>query len=144
MDGVVLNSNSVLRRKFSGKNPCLRIAENRCVALNKTKMEIKDISTFLKGPVEKLLGAVGNELKQTFSNRLLEYQVEEYKRNYYSKTLLHRSEPKPLNEFYQPLFISKADSESKKTSTNSAKNLFSKTNYLTIIGSAGSGKSTIV
>ncbi len=107
-------------------------------------MEIKDISTFLKGPVEKLLGAVGNELKQTFSNRLLEYQVEEYKRNFYSKTLLHRSEPKPLNEFYQPLFISKADSDSKKTSTKSAKTLFSKTNYLTIIGSAGSGKSTIV
>lgn len=107
-------------------------------------MEKKDISTFLKGPVDKLFGAVGNELKQTFSNRLLEYQVEEYKRNFYSKTLLHRSEPKPLDEFYQPLYITMAHHESKRTSTSSAQKLFSKSNYLTIIGSAGSGKSTIV
>jgi len=107
-------------------------------------MEIKDFSAFLKSPVDKLLGAVGNELKQTFSNRLLEYQVEEYKRNYYSKTLLHRSEPKPLHEFYQPLFIIKTQHKSKRISTSSAKKLFSKSNYLTIIGNAGSGKSTIV
>ena len=109
-------------------------------------MEIKDISTFFKGPIEKLTTLVGNEVQQTFSNRLLEYQVEEYKRNYFSKTILHRAEPKPLNEFYQPLFIRlhKKNVEDKRVSTASAKKLLNKYNYVTIIGSAGSGKSTIV
>mgnify|MGYP006218564919 CR=1 FL=1 len=68
-------------------------------------MEIKDLTTFFKGPIEKLIGSIGSELQQSFSNRLLEYQVEEYKRNFFSKTILHRAEPKPLSEFYQPLFI---------------------------------------
>jgi hypothetical protein len=109
-------------------------------------MEIKELSSFFKGPIDKLFGTIGSELQQTFSNRLLEYQVEEYKRNYYSKTILHRAEPKPLNEFYQPLFISQADikGSTKRISTSSAKKLLNKYNYITIIGNAGSGKSTIV
>lgn len=109
-------------------------------------MEIKDLSTFFKGPIEKLTNLVGNELQQTFSNRILEYQVEEYKRNYFSKTILHRAEPKPLNEFYQPLYIElhKKNESSKRISTSSTKKLLNKYNYLTLIGSAGSGKSTIV
>lgn len=109
-------------------------------------MEIKEIATFLKGPIDKLTALVGDEVQQTFSNRILEYQVEEYKRNFFSKTILHRAEPKPLNEFYQPLFIRlpKKNVEDKRVSTASAKKLLSKYNYVTIIGSAGSGKSTIV
>ncbi len=110
-------------------------------------MELNEISAFLKKPVDNLLGSASKELKQLFKNRLLEYQVEEYKRNYYSKTLLHRSEPKALNTFYQPLFIRVDDTEhynSDRISTKSAPKLFEKHNYLTIIGSAGSGKSTII
>lgn len=109
-------------------------------------MEIKDIATFFKGPIDKLTTLVGNEVQQTFSNRLLEYQVEEYKRNFFSKTILHRAEPKPLSEFYQPLFIRlhKKNVDDKRVTTSSAKKLLNKYNYVTIIGSAGSGKSTIV
>lgn len=109
-------------------------------------MEIKDLASIFKAPFDKLLNAVGNELRQTFSNRLLEYQVEEYKRNYFSKTILHRAEPKSLSEFYQPLFIRqlKKSEIDKRISTSSAKKLLNKYNYLTLIGSAGSGKSTIV
>jgi predicted NACHT family NTPase len=109
-------------------------------------IEIKDLATFFKGPLDKLLSFIGSELKQSFSNRLLEYQVEEYKRNYFSKTLLHRAEPKALNEFYQPLFIrlDKKGQADERISTSSAKKLLNKYNYVTIIGSAGSGKSTIV
>lgn len=109
-------------------------------------MEINDLTTFFKTPLEKIYNTLGEELKQSFSNRLLEYQVEEYKRNFYSKTILHRAEPKALDEFYQPLFIRqhKEGHYDKKISTSSAKKLFSKWNYLTLIGTAGSGKSTIV
>lgn len=109
-------------------------------------MEIKDIASIFKSPIDKLLSFIGSEAQQTFSNRLLEYQVEEYKRNYYAKTILHRAEPKPLRVFYQPLFIKQAtrNGYGRKISTQSASKLFSRRNYLTLIGSAGSGKSTIV
>lgn len=110
-------------------------------------MEAKDVMTIFKGPIEMLLGRIATELQQGFSNRLFEYQIEEYKRNFYSKTILHRAAPKPLNEFYQPLFIKelkKGTGASARISTASAKKLFSKWNYITLIGSAGSGKSTIV
>lgn len=109
-------------------------------------MEVKDLSPFFKGPLEKLLSMVGTELKQIISNRLLEYQTEEFKRNYYSKTILHRSDPKPLDEFYQPLFIKEFNKNHKDTriSTSSPRKLFNKRNYITLIGNAGSGKSTIV
>lgn len=110
-------------------------------------MEFKDISGLLKSPLDKVLTFVGAELKQAFSNRIIEYQSEEYKRNYYSKTILHRAEPKKLDEFYIPLKIVRVDKRKhfdKKTSTDSCKALFTKTKYVTLIGSAGSGKSTLV
>jgi len=109
-------------------------------------MEGKDIATILKVPIEKAMAFLGNEIEQVFSNRLLEYQLEEYKRNFYSKTILHRVEPRPLSEFYQPLFIrlSRIGQKDIKVSTESAKKLLDKYKYVTIIGGAGSGKSTIV
>lgn len=108
-------------------------------------VEIKDLSSFFKTPLNKLFDCLTNEVKQIFSNRLLEYQVEEYKRNYYSKTILHRTEPKALNEFYQPLYIKQEGKyTSQRISTKSVKQLLDKWNYITIIGNAGSGKSTIV
>jgi predicted NACHT family NTPase len=109
-------------------------------------METKDFTTIFKGPLDKIIGLIGNELQQIFSNRLLEYQTEEYKRNYFSKTILHRAEPKPLDEFYIPLYISeqKHSHPPKRIATNSAEKLLSKWKYITLIGNAGSGKSTIV
>jgi len=109
-------------------------------------MEIKEITSIFKGPIDKIMSFIGTELRQAFSNRLLEYQKEEYKRNYYSKTILHRAEPKPLDEFYQPLFISenKTPYDNKRISTHSVSKLLNKWNYITLIGSAGSGKSTII
>jgi polynucleotide 5'-kinase involved in rRNA processing len=110
-------------------------------------MELKDVSALIKSPLEKVLSFVGTELKQAFSNRIIEYQTEEYARNYYSKTLLHRAEPKKLDDFYIPLKILKSEKDryhEKKTATDSCKRLFSKNKYITLIGTAGSGKSTLV
>ncbi|WP_258102267.1 NACHT domain-containing protein [Marinoscillum pacificum] len=110
-------------------------------------MELKEITSTFKKPLEKIFSILGEELQHTFSNRLLEYQTEEYKRNYFSKTLLHRSEPKCLTEFYQPLFIKKFAEQThpeKRISTSSTKKLLNKWNCITLIGNAGSGKSTII
>ncbi len=114
-------------------------------------MEISDFRDFLETPINGLLKLLGNELKQVAKNRIIEYQTNEYKRNYFTKTLLHRSEPVKLDEFYLPLHITfyeggKARRKSKEESisTEDVSKLFKKTNYIAIIGSAGSGKSTIV
>lgn len=110
-------------------------------------MELKEVTSTFKKPLEKIFSVLGEELQHTFSNRLLEYQTEEYKRNYFSKTLLHRSEPKCLMDFYQPLFIRKYSENvysEKRIPTSSARKLLNKWNYITLIGNAGSGKSTII
>jgi len=74
-----------------------------------------DIDRLITGTLaEKLIGLFkiltnefSEEVKQVVNNNLLEYQLEEYNRNYRAKTLLHRVQPKNLKDFYQPLFIRK-------------------------------------
>jgi predicted NACHT family NTPase len=113
-------------------------------------MELVDYKKLLETPINSVLKLVGNELKQVAQNRMLEYQTIEYKKNYFTKTLLHRSEPIKLLDFYQPLHIMlqsearKNRDKIKRVSTANIKDLFKKTNYITLIGNAGSGKSTIV
>ncbi|SHF18418.1 NACHT domain-containing protein [Flavobacterium fontis] len=102
---------------------------------------------------DKVAAEFGEEIKHLLENNILEYQIEEYGRNSSTKTLLHRVQPKNLKEFYQPLFISPCGKKyrpshtrpnSKRIPTNSVKELFSKNKLITLIGNAGSGKSTIV
>lgn len=114
-------------------------------------MELSEFTKYLESPINGLIKSLGDELKQVAKNRLLEYQSNEYKRNYFTKTLLHRSEPIKLNDFYLPLHIIKYENDrsrfrqqQKRISTEDVSKLFEKTNYITIIGNAGSGKSTIV
>ena len=114
------------------------------------------VTSQLKELLPKIAKEFGAEVEQVINNNILEYQVEEYNRNLLSKTLLHRVQPKKLTEFYQPLFISKCDPKYRnrrlgfgqikedRIPTNSIKELFSDKQYVTLIGSAGSGKSTIV
>lgn len=107
----------------------------------------------LKPLFENLTKEFGEEVKHIISNNILEYQVEEYSRNYSTKTLLHRVEPKKLTEFYQPLFIVTSDrkhnflhnqKKENRIATDSIKELFTKQQCITLIGNAGSGKSTII
>jgi predicted NACHT family NTPase len=125
-----------------------------------------EITTLIKGVINGQLTNLftgiakdfSEEIKHTISNNILEYQIEEYNRNSISKTLLHRVEPKRLKEFYQPLFIRKCGKNNKKNeiyrhiakikdkriATESIEKLFEKNQFVTLIGNAGSGKSTIV
>lgn len=107
----------------------------------------------LKNLFGNLTKEFGEEIRQVIHNHILEYQVEEYNRNSYTKTILHRVQPKSLKDFYQPLFITPCDKRqkyprytdsSKRIPTNSIKDLFLKKQFITLIGSAGSGKSTMV
>ena len=126
-------------------------------------MSIKELATSILG--KQLLSLTGNmldnfaeEIKQTVNNNILEYQIEEYKRNSFSKTIIHRTAPQKLSDFYQPLFIRKVNywgyhqyGYDQRIATDSIEKLFSelKTQYkaqqfITILGSAGSGKSTLI
>ena len=107
-------------------------------------MEI--IKELIDKPFEQIWNTLTSEIKHIVSNRLLEYQVEEFERNYYTKTIIHRTEPVKLLDFYQPLYITKFGRIHKDTriDTKECSELFSSNNFITIIGTAGSGKSTIV
>lgn len=96
---------------------------------------------------------VVDEICQVANNKILEYLCIEYERNYKTKTILHRSEPIELEKFYQPLFLYKGSEQwefeirskgSVRINTEKIASLFSKNNCITIIGTAGSGKSTLV
>ncbi|KOY86025.1 hypothetical protein AD998_07600 [bacterium 336/3] len=110
-------------------------------------MEIVELKKLIESPINNLLKNIGTEFKQLAKNRLLEYQTNEYKRNLFAKTFIHRSEPIKLDEFYVPLHIEKhgfIGSERKRISTENISELLKNLNYITIIGSAGSGKSTLM
>lgn len=115
------------------------------------------IKTLLNSRLSSLMVDIskefGDEIKHIISNNVLEYQVEEYNRNSISKTLLHRVQPKKLKEFYQPLYIRNGKDrqrsifrldDEERISTKSIGELFEKNQFITLIGNAGSGKSTIV
>jgi hypothetical protein len=111
----------------------------------------------LKSLLANLAKEFGDEIKHAISSNILEYQIEEYSRNFCTKTLLHRVQPKALKEFYQPLFISPYPIRSmpqgfkpmvrrmaKRMPTDCIVKLFSEQQFITLIGNAGSGKSTVV
>jgi len=104
------------------------------------------LERLLKKPIEDLIANFSSEVSQVLNNNIIEYQVEEYNRNFYLKTLLHRAFPVKLLDVYQPLYLQDYPTNEKRTriATNSIKDLFKRKRYLTIIGSAGSGKSTLV
>lgn len=108
------------------------------------KMEI--IKELIEKPFELVWNTLTAETKQIVSNRILEYELEEYERNYYTKTIINRTEPIKLKDFYQPLFIRRfgRNFSDERIETTDCKTLFSENNFVTLIGTAGSGKSTIL
>lgn len=119
---------------------------------------IKDlITTFVGDRLIELMKSgtdiVTDEVCQIANNKILEYLCTEYERNHKTKTILHRSEPVELDKFYQALYLRKVSphwgkrsvfEETNRIPTENLESLFQKGNCITIIGTAGSGKSTLV
>ena len=119
---------------------------------------IKDlVSTFVGDRLIEVMKSgtdiLTEELCHMANNKILEYLCVEYERNYKTKTILHRSEPIELEKFYQALHIRKVSQqwgrrskfeETDRISTEKIESLFQNGNCITIIGTAGSGKSTLV
>ncbi len=88
-----------------------------------------------------ILGNASDEIKQ-FINRGLKNYLEKQKDKYsHIKTLLKGNTPVYLYDIY---FHLKLKNDKHTIDTTSVGNLFIKSNYITIIGDAGSGKSTLV
>lgn len=104
--------------------------------------------------IKKGIDIIKDEVIQLANNKIKEYLQTEYARNSKAKTLLHRNEPIELDRFYQPLYLRKTYNSwdmatNRKTSvdrlnTGKVESLFASNNCITIVGSAGSGKSTLV
>lgn len=80
----------------------------------------------------------GNQLLKTGLKRYLNIQKKKYS---HLKTLLKGNTPVYIYDIYYPL---KLTTENKSIKTDSISNIFKSSNYVTIIGDAGSGKSTLV
>ena len=126
-------------------------------------MDFKELLGSIFG--KKVISFTGNlidefteEVTQIINNNILEYQVEEYKRNSQSKTIIYRAAPQKLSEFYQPLYIKKVNywgyslGGQQRIPTDSIEELLTvhlkeqhkNQRSITILGSAGSGKSTLI
>lgn len=89
----------------------------------------------------KLFDGTGDELKQ-FLNRGLRRYLEKQRDKYsHIKTLLKGNTPVYLYDIYYHLRLTNREEVIETKSINS---VFAKSNYITIIGDAGSGKSTLV
>lgn len=73
-----------------------------------------------------------------FETEINNYLNKKYKQNSKLKTFLHRAEPINLEKIYQPVCLEP------NITTTSIKSLFKKNKNITIIGTAGSGKTTLV
>ena len=88
-----------------------------------------------------LFGGTKDELKQFFNKGLKRYLEKQRDKYSHIKTLLKGNTPIYLYDIYYHL---KLRNDDKTIDTKSVKSLFLESNYVTIIGDAGSGKSTLV
>lgn len=105
----------------------------------------------IAGILDDILSKLGDEIAQFANNNILEYLVQEYRNCKQTKTILHRAYPVDIDRIYQPLFLHRSYDRFQKPNntlalieTTNIKDVFQNSNLITIIGDAGSGKSTII
>lgn len=106
------------------------------------------IQETIKPVISDLYSQLKGEGRQLFQNRLTEYQFFLFNKCSFQKTLIHRFEDVPINDFYIPLFIRPFSGYQNKSKeripTENIKDLVRQNGNLIIFGNAGSGKSTLL
>lgn len=87
-----------------------------------------------------LFKKISDKVSHHWNDGFLDYFLNSLERYKEIKTLLHRQ---PTN-FYDIYYPAKLSYENKIINTDSVKDLFRTNNFFTIIGDAGSGKSTLI
>lgn len=98
---------------------------------------IRELSNEIKGAYK----GIASEAKQLLELGLTDYIQNQYKRFKYVKTILRGNTPNYFYDVYYPLNLKNDKHEATTTSIEST---FEKSNYITVIGEGGSGKSTLV
>lgn len=102
---------------------------------------LKSIITEFSKQSSNVLKDIKGEAQHFFDNGLANYLEKQRVKFINTKTLLHRTTPVPFYDIYLPTRLS---CKSKKIETNSINRVFWESQFITIIGDAGSGKSTLV
>lgn len=97
------------------------------------KFAVSKTTPFFKGLKDEIVQFAGNGIER-YTQRFID-------RFAYSKTFLHRAEPAFFYDYYFPLDLK---GPKRAELTDDIRELFKDHNYATIIGDAGSGKSTLI
>lgn len=96
-------------------------------------------------PTTSLLKGIKDEIAFSFNNGVNDYLNKYISTHRKIKTILHRHEPINFYEIFQPLkLIPKKEGKTKPILCGSINHVFWESKYITIIGDAGSGKSTLM
>jgi ABC-type bacteriocin/lantibiotic exporter with double-glycine peptidase domain len=104
--------------------------------------EIFALISFFKDPIIELFHEVKSEINQFIDDGLSKYLENQWDKFSNTKTFLFRNEKVPFYEIFFPISILSNEIEY-KADENILK-IFKKNNFISIIGSAGSGKSMLL
>lgn len=110
------------------------------------KAMVESFSKQLMNDIKPIVKEFKDELNQLLSDSLLEYINKQTTKFNSIKTFLHRSPPRNFYDVYYKLNLQYFDKENKMivVETEKIDDLFLNSNFITIIGDAGSGKSMLV
>lgn len=94
------------------------------------------------GQILSLFKDIKNEMGYFLNDGLLEYENSQYNKFIKTKTFLYRNENVNFYDIYFPLYIKSR--AKRKQIKNNVNELFEKTNYIGIVGNAGSGKTMLM
>jgi predicted NACHT family NTPase len=101
------------------------------------------MASFFKEPIKDIYSDVKGEYLHYFENGLTEYTLQFLNKFSQTKTFLHRNERFEFYDIFFPVDI--IDLSSRKTFNSlNTNDFFKESNYITIIGNAGSGKSMLM
>ncbi|TDB69086.1 NACHT domain-containing protein [Arundinibacter roseus] len=95
----------------------------------------------LLNPIIETYKAISDEMKALFEFGLDDYLNTQTEKYYFTYTFIHRGEKVRFNDIYFPV---KSKYKNLITSFENIESIFEEYNKITIIGSAGSGKTTLV
>ncbi len=101
------------------------------------------LASFFRKPLNDIFNDIRSEYLQYFENGLTEYTTQFLDKFSKTKTFLHRDERFQFYDIFFPVDI-KDLSTRKNFNSIDVKMFFKDTNYITIIGNAGSGKSMLM
>ncbi|TPG66066.1 NACHT domain-containing protein [Hymenobacter nivis] len=101
------------------------------------KLEMSNLIT----PIISAFGALNDEWSEFIEKGLSEYIYSQTDKYYYTNTFIHRSEKVKFRDIYYPI---KAQYGKLITDFSDLNSVLDEYKYITIIGSAGSGKTTLI